>query len=232
MVKWSNNFASWFYNELIAGRTWFDWCFLLFGLCCQTAVYLLHPTTPIHLVAGITGIISVYLCAQGKIAMFLFGIINIVTYIVISYHQRLYGEVAINGFYFACQAIGIYNWARHYQQSDDQHNSHLVARHLSVKIWYAIIFAALLGSLATGYYLDHYTNDSDPYFDAFTTVPAFFAEIMMVLGMAQHWYFWIMIDIGCIWMWLRAGNYSMAMLKTFWLLNCLYGLYHWNRKEP
>lgn len=223
--------GKWLYDELLAGRSWFDWAFLALGLICQTVAYMAHPTTSVHLVAGITGIISVYLCAQGKISMFIFSVLNIVTYIAISYQQRLFGEVAINAFYFACQAIGIYTWARHYQQADAQKSGHLKARFLSSGIWYAIIFASILGSLATGYYLDQYTTDSDPYFDAFTTVPAFFAEIMMVTGIAQHWYFWIVIDIASIWMWLRAGDYSMAMLKTFWLLNCVYGYYQWTKNK-
>lgn len=221
----------WLYNELVAGRSWFDWLFLLFGLTCQTAAYIANPGTPIHLVAGITGILSVYLCAQGKISMYAFGIVNIVTYALIAYDQRLYGEVAINAFYFSCQAYGIYNWARHYQQKDNEHEAHLISRELSPTAWYTIIVVTLVGSLLTGYFLSQYTNDSDPYFDAFTTVPAFFAEILMVIGFAQHWYFWILIDIGCIWMWLRAGNYSMAVLYAFWCLNCVYGLWHWRKKD-
>lgn len=221
--------GKWLYDELLAGRSWFDWAFLTLGLICQLIAYIHSARQPIELIAGLFGIISVYLCAQGKISMFLFGIINILTYAVVSYRQQLYGEVAINLFYFSAQLYGIWNWRRHYREADNQQSGHLVARSLRLSVWLSLIALAIVASLGTGYYLDHYTEDSDPYFDAFTTCPAFIAEILMVMGFRQQWYLWFLIDIGCIWMWLRAGNWPMATLKMFWCINCIYGYIQWSK---
>lgn len=219
----------WLYNELWAGRSWFDWCFLVLGLLCQVLAYCFSQHDPVALVAGLFGIISVYLCAQGKISMFLFGVVNVLTYMVVAYRQQLYGEVAINMFYFMAQIYGVWNWRRHYRQADSHQSGHLTARVLSWTVWIALLVFSVAASMFTGYYLQHYSSDSDPYFDAFTTMPAFVAEILMVMGFREQWYLWFLIDIGCVWMWLRAGNWAMAFLYTFWCVNCVYGYVKWTR---
>lgn len=215
------------YKEFVAGRSLFDWCFMLTGICLQIMVYVLAKDEPLALLAGLTGVISVCLCAQGKISMYLFGVVNIITYIVIAYRQRLYGEVAINAFYFSMQMLGILTWSRHYASGEEEKSSHLRARTLNNKVFLTLVLLTLLASVGTEYGLKTWTNDSDPYFDAFTTVPAVLAEVLMVLGFRAHWWLWLFIDMGCIWMWLRAGNYSMAALYLFWCVNCIYGLINW-----
>lgn len=224
--------GTWIYNELIAGRTIFDWAFLGLGLFCQILAYICDMKAPIVLITGLAGILSVYLCAQGKISMFAFGIVNVLGYMWISYQQRLYGEVAINMFYFTAQIYGIWNWRRRYRRQSGQSeegSGHLATRTLSWAVWISLIVLSVAGSLLTGMYLQTYTTDSDPYFDSFTTIPAFVAEILMVMGFREQWYLWFLIDIGCILMWLRAGNLPMAILYGFWCINCIYGFVHWKK---
>ena len=98
-------------------------------------------------------------------------------------------------------------------------------------VLYLVVAAVLVGSLITGWLLAHYTDDSDPYLDAFTTIPAIAGQILMVSGYREQWFFWFCIDVGCVWLWVRAGNWSMAALYAFWCANCIYGYINWKRLE-
>jgi len=219
------------HEELIAGRTTFDYIFLALGLVIQFLVFCIAPTQPIMIVSGIAGIFSVVLCSQRKISTFAFGFLQVITYLIICYNQRLYGEVGINIFYFFSMLYGVYVWKNRYQRNDQTGETELHTRRLKPVFWLATIAFAVLGSWLTGWGLEHYTDDSDPYLDAFTTIPAIVGQILMVLGYREQWFFWFCIDIGCVWLWLRAGNWSMAALYAFWCLNCIYGFLHWSKKS-
>lgn len=217
------------HSEFIAGRTAFDWCFLLTGLAIQVLVFCLDPSAPIMIVSGIAGIFSVILCSQGKISTYLFGFVQVTTYLFIAFRQRLYGEVGINVFYFVSMIYGVYAWLQRYHVDEKTGSSGLKTRKLSVGWWIGTIVAVLVGSILTGWLLTRYTDDSDPYLDAFTTIPAIAGQILMVLGFREQWFFWFCIDVGCVWLWLRAGNWSMAALYAFWCANCINGFYHWSK---
>lgn len=217
------------HSEFVAGWSTFDRCFLLAGLVLQIVVFWLAPSAPIIIVSGIAGIFSVVLCSQGKISSFGFGFLQVVTYMIIAYRQRLYGEVGINIFYFCSMIYGVYEWAKHYETNENTGSAELQTRKLSVLHWVVLIVTVTVGSILTGWLLETYTNDSDPYLDAFTTIPAIAGQMLMVFGYREQWFFWFCIDVGCVWLWLRAGNWSMAALYAFWCLNCIKGFYHWTK---
>lgn len=223
--------AQWLYQEFIAGRTLFDYAFLLLGLAIQILVFCLVPDEPIMIVSGIAGIFSVILCSQGKISTFVFGFVQVVTYLVISYRQQLYGEVAINVFYFLSMIYGVWCWRRRYRMDDTANSASLKTRSLSIVHWIILTLVVVACSVLTGWGLSVWSNDSDPFFDAFTTVPAIPAQLLMVLGYREQWFFWFCIDVGCTIMWLRAGNWSIMMLYAFWCVNCIYGWLRWTQSQ-
>ncbi len=217
------------YSEFIAGRTAFDWCFLAAGLLLQVVVFCLSPSEPIVIVSGLAGIVNVVLSAQGKISSYFFGFIQVVTYLIICYDQRLYAEVGLNMYYLITIFAGIYAWRRRYRVNETTGSAELHTRQLSPWLWTSVIITVTLLSALSGWLLANYTNDSDPYLDAFTTVPAVAAQMLLIFGYREQWFIWFIIDLGCIWLWIRAGNWSMAALYAFWCLNCLRGLHHWTK---
>ncbi len=223
--------------ELVAGRTMFDWMFLLLGILVQVVVFVLQPDNPIAIVSGIAGIISVILCAQGKISTFFFGFIQISTYLYLCVVQKLYSGVAINVFYLCSQFYAIFVWSKHYRLHTDSNSvsadqsSGLVPRQLSWKMMLVFTVACLLLSALTGWLLSVYTDDTQPWLDAFTTVPAIFAQVLMMLAYRDQWVIWLFIDVLSIIMWARAGNWCMVAQYAFWCANCIYGWHHWHPKD-
>ena len=225
------------YSELVAGRSWFDWLFLSVGLSVQVVVFSLTGAGWLSVVSGVAGIFSVILCSQGKISTFFFGFIQISSYLYLSLAARLYAEVGLNVFYLLSQFYGIYVWRRRYgvdmqektrAQSDlDVVGQGLRSRHLPLWRFALLMLLTLIAALAAGYGLERLTDDSQPYLDAFTTVPAVVAQVLMVMAYREQWYIWLLIDLLSVVMWVRAGDWCLAAQYAFWCANCMYGLSKW-----
>ena len=102
-------------------------------------------------------------------------------------------------------------------------------RKLSAKVLVIISIAIVVVSVLTGYILSRYTNDSQPYLDAYTTIPALVAQVLMILAYREQWFFWFFIDILYVILWARAGDYCMLAQHVFWCINCVYGYIRWTK---
>lgn len=202
------------------------WFFLILGLLVQVLTFVLMPDNPISLVSGMLGICSVVLGAQGNILTFVFGFAQVATYTYLCCIERFYAEIAINIYYFITMIYGVYCWRNRLSNNSLQ----VQTRRLSIKLlaWGMLLIA--LFSWLTGWLLARFTDDPQPYMDAFTTVPAIAAQLLMVLAYREQWYLWLVVDVLAVVMWLRAENYCMAAQYVFWCVNCIYGYIQWTRQ--
>ena len=205
------------------------WIFLITGIALQFVAYFLPQegttTTWLSLVSGIFGIWAVVLCSQGNIWFYMFGFIQTVTAGIICWLNGLYSNFGLNIFYLITEAYGLYIW---YHRLQDRSN-HVQARFLSRRTLVMITVCVLLLSIAVGWLMSRYTNDRQPYLDAFTTVPAIVAQLLMILAFSEHWFVWLAIDILQVVLWARAGDWCMTAQYAFWCINATYGLIHWRR---
>jgi nicotinamide mononucleotide transporter len=201
------------------------WVFLVLGLLVQVITFCLMPHSPWALVSGVLGICSVVLGAKGNILTFVFGFAQVVTYTYLCCVERFYAEVAINIYYFVTMIYGVYCWRRRLSTNSLQVQTRRLSRNMLPMMSVAIV----LFSVLTGWLLGQYTDDPQPYLDAFTTVPAIVAQILMVMAYREQWYLWLVVDVLAMVMWLRAGNYCMAAQYTFWCANCVYGYIQWTK---
>ena len=202
------------------------WIFLILGLLVQVLTFVLMPDNPISLVSGMLGICSVVLGAQGNILTFVFGFAQVATYTYLCCIERFYAEIAINIYYFITMIYGVYCWRNRLSNNSLQ----VQTRRLSIKLlaWGMLLIA--LFSWLTGWLLERFTDDPQPYMDAFTTVPAIAAQLLMVLAYREQWYLWLVVDVLAVVMWFRAENYCMAAQYVFWCVNCIYGYIQWTRQ--
>lgn len=202
------------------------WFFLILGLLVQVLTFVLMPDNPISLVSGMLGICSVVLGAQGNILTFVFGFAQVATYTYLCCIERFYAEIAINIYYFITMIYGVYCWRNRLSN----HSLQVQTRRLSIKLIAWGMLLIVLFSWLTGWLLARFTDDPQPYMDAFTTVPAIAAQLLMVLAYREQWYLWLVVDVLAVVMWLRAENYCMAAQYVFWCVNCIYGYIQWTRQ--
>ena len=198
--------------------------FMIFGLMLQIFSFYYTGSSYISLISGITGIISVVLCAQRKISFYAFGFIQLFTYVWLCIDQHLYGEIAENIFYAITMIYGIFIWIKNKDKND---NTKVIPKKLQFGNLTIIYFCMVLGILGLWLFLSQHTNDSQPFMDSITTIPAIIAQVLMILAYREQWYFWLIIDIGSIFMWAIANDWNMVTQFVFWIINCIYGLNNW-----
>jgi len=213
----------------------FDFSFIAFGLLVQVVTYFItnslnpHSLTLVSLISGCLGVCSVCLAAQGNIWTYAFGFGQVLTFTWLCWTQRFYGTIAINAYYFGTMVYGIFVWKKRLRAENQESGAErrVVPRTLTPAVMIAIIAATIAASTLVGWGLSAWTDDTQPYLDAYTTVPALVAQVLMILVYREHWFIWLAIDILSVALWLRAGDYCMAAQYIFWCMNCLYGLKRW-----
>lgn len=220
-------------SQVKRSDTIFLWSFLIIGLAVQIVTYIISPQSVISLVSGMFGICSVVLCSQGRILTYIFGFGQIITYTYICYTDSLYGLIGINIFYFITQIYGIIIWRKRLYANKSEFMDAVPTRKVSWKTMVAIAVSVLALSALVGWLLATFTDDSQPYLDAYTTIPALVAQILMILAYREQWYIWFFIDVLYVVLWARAGNYCLVAQHIFWCINCVYGFYRWTKAlEP
>ena len=212
------------YNELVAGQTVGDWLLIACGLLLQIVTFLITSDSLLSLTTGILGVFSVTLCSQRKVSSFLFGVFQIGCYMLLAARQHLYGELVENGFYMLTTLVGIYTWSRNYDAADSGNS--VQSRQLSAKGWMVTSLVFIFGVIG-GYWLLRCTSDPHPLLDTVSSVPAFVAQVLMMLRYREQWIFWIVVDAIKVAMWVIQGDWCMAAQFSFWIVVCFYGLRKW-----
>ena len=91
---------SWIKKHFWNGYTLFEKLFLLSMIITQIIVFIISPDTPLNIIAGLAGVVSVVMCAKGRTMFYFVGFIQTITYLVLAWQNRFYGEVLENLFYF------------------------------------------------------------------------------------------------------------------------------------
>lgn len=214
-------------KEFLYGYSTFDRVFMLSMLALQILVYCVAPDSVLGIIAGISGVISVVLCAKCKISFYFIGFVQTITYLFLAWEARFYGEVIENIFYLVTMVWGIFVWKKNMEEQDDG-SQNVKAKKFSVNQWILSIAGTVAATLAMGYWLDS-IGSAQAYTDAATNVLAIFAQLLMVRRYREQWIWWLVIDVLCFKMWFVAENWSMVAMYVAWIINCLYGWYNWTK---
>ena len=219
--------AKWIKNEFWVGYNLFEKLFMLSMLLTQIIVFCIAPDTPLGIISGIAGVISVVLCAKGKISFYFIGFVQTISYLFLAWQNCFYGEVIENIFYLVTMVWGIFVWKKNMTQNSDG-TSDIKAKKFSVLQWVMAIVGTIVATIGMGYFLDR-IGSAQAYTDAATNIMAIFAQLLMVRRYREQWIWWVVIDVLCIKMWFVAGNWSMVAMYIAWTANCIYGWYNWSK---
>jgi nicotinamide mononucleotide transporter len=175
--------------------------------------------------SGIAGVISVVLCSQKKYAFYFWGILQLITIMIISYQTDLYGKLLENAFYLITLFVGMSIWKR------DSNSNETKVRTMD---WidyaiFGIIFLPLT-SLTSYMLISHYNPDQIA-LDTITTTIGMLAQVMLILRFREQWILWFILDVLCIALWAKDGNWCLMVQYIFWSINCIYGYFCWKYLE-
>ncbi|MBQ7877457.1 MAG: nicotinamide mononucleotide transporter [Bacteroidales bacterium] len=216
----------------------YDW-FLIVGVIASNIIYSVLSGTldVVGSIAGIAGVLCVVLVAKGSIWNYLFGIVNVSMYAYISYKAALYGDAALNAFYYVpMQFIGWWQWRKRgaamSESEADGAGVQVKARRFSWR-QRAVLAVGCAAAVIAGGFILRYFGDPQPFKDSTTTVLSIVAQALMALAFMEQWALWIITNVVSVVMWSicvargEAHAAVMVIMWIFYLLNSLNGFRVW-----
>lgn len=201
----------------------FDYGFMSLGVLLQVICFILTKDDILSFICGLSGVINVVLCSQRKMSFYLFAYIQMFTYIIIIYQNKLWGELGENIFYLVTTTVALFLWKKNYNKEENV----VEAKKFTNMDWVISGGVFILATFILYWFLLK-TDDPKPFLDAVSTVPAFIAQILLMLRYREQWVMWLIVDIATLILWISIGNIFMIMQYIFWTMNCVYGYYKWS----
>lgn len=230
MSKLSNSLKS-FIKEELTGWKRFNIVWLIFATAVILGLSIYWGDTLVSIIAAVTGVWCVILTGQGKRSAFLWGMINVIFYIIVAMQAKYYGEVMLNAFYYVpMNVVGWFAWKKHMNAEKGEVEKQRLSAKKSIIIYaitaigifgYGLVLKALGGNL--------------PYIDSMSTVVSIVAQILSVKRLTEQWVLWIVVDIVTVIMWgvnFANGGETIATLAmwSIYLINAFIMFYRWNKE--
>jgi len=177
-------------------------------------------TSLIEYLAVFSSIIYVVLAAKRMILCWLFAFIGSALFVYLCYVGELYIESMLQLFYVAMAIVGWLNWKK---SENDQLEivKWKVNEHLLNIVIIGIVAAVL------GYLFDKFTNQANPYVDAFTTCYSLSTTFMVTKKVLGNWIYWIVIDIVSIYLYAQRDYHLTAVQYGIFTIIAVFGFIAW-----
>ena len=217
-------------KKIINKFNWFEWGMIIavigftiyFSLISEgvSLTYLI-----IDGIAAISGIFCVVLCAKGRKSQYIWGLLNVIGYVIIAFINKYYGEVMLNALYYLpSQFIGYYLW----NKNSNEDNGDVKGKKLTIVQSLVLVGFITVGVLGYKLVLD-YLGGTGTLLDSASTVTSVVANALMMMRYREQWLLWIIIDAITVVMWLLVGDFIMVTMWAVYLINAFYGYYNWTK---
>ena len=205
---------------------------LLFCLSSVLGLSLYWQDSALGITAALTGMLYTVLAGKGKIACFIFGLVNTPLYAYISYRNGFYGDFTLNIYYLAMMFPGLLAWCRHQAKTSEEG---IVRTRLAPRGRIKLATGCIAGVLALWAVL-RLVGGNRPFCDAITNVLSIAAMLLTVRRSIEEWILWIIVDAVEVLMWAKAyiagsGTISVLLMWLLFLANGIYLLSLWIRIE-
>ena len=180
----------------------------------------LKATSLIEWLAVTSSITYVILVSKRLIICWCFAFVGSALFVYLGYIGDLYIESILQLFYVAMAVVGWLSW-----KNSNPENSKIqlwgVNKHLL-----NIIISGIV-SLILGFVFANYTNQANPYVDAFTTCYSLSATFMVAKKILGNWIYWIVIDLVSIYLYAQRDYNLAAVQYGVFTLLAVFGFIAW-----
>lgn len=220
-----------FIKEEITGWSKFNLIWLIFATAVILGLSIYWGDTLVSIIAAVTGVWCVILTGQGKRSSFIWGMVNVIFYIIVALKAKYYGEVMLNALYYIpMNFVGWFAWKKHMNAESGEVKKQRLPLKKGI-IVYALTAVAIAGY---GMVLKRLGGNL-PYIDSMSTVVSVVAQILSVKRLTEQWVLWIVVDIVTVIMWavnFANGGETIATLAmwSIYLINAFIMFYRWNKE--
>jgi len=192
---------------------------------------LLFKDSPVAVVSAVCGILYTVLAGKGKISCYFFGLAGSGCYSWLSFHNALYGNLALYILYYIPMEIaGILKWKKHLKKNSNE----IVKTKLSNKER-LILFVLCFIASAIAIYMIKQSGGSSPYMDGITTIFSVTGMYLTVKRCIEQWVIWMIVNGLSFFMWVNlilhgAKTFSTAIMWAFYFFAAIYFFIKWKKE--
>lgn len=179
-------------------------------------------TSIIEWLAVVSSIIYVILAAKQHISCWIFAFIGSALFVYLCYSSDLFIESILQLFYVVMAVVGWISWNKETirkQITKWSFNKHVVN----------ILISGIV-AFGLGYFFDIFTEQANPYIDAFTTCYSLSATFMVTQKILGNWIYWILIDLVSIYLYAQNGLNLTAVQYALFTLLAVVGFISWHKQ--
>lgn len=217
-------------KQFFADWTIFEKSWLVISSLLVVGLSLMWGDSLLAIFSSLAGIISVVLCAKGKIENYAFGMINAITYACLCYQAHIFGETMYNILMIPMIIIGVISWKKNMEANE----SEVKARNLTPAGWLILIVGSILAVAAYSFILKA-LGGAFALVDAASTTFSVIATLLMLARYSEQWVMWVIVNAVSVVLWAIAfinGNGSGITYLVMWiayLFNSVYGYINWRK---
>ena len=198
----------------------------MFGLVlAMLVVAYITASTPLEIVATVTGLLSVWLTARENIWAWPTGLVSVACFFYMFFEVKLYADMTLQVFFFVLSIYGWIIWLTKRGTAKVR-----PTRRINPKLAIALSISLFGFSAAWGYLLSQFTDASIPYMDAFIATLSLIAQYLLSNKVLENWYCWLLVDVLSIGMYAYKGLYALTFLYVIFLGIAALGLYSWKKQ--
>jgi nicotinamide mononucleotide transporter len=187
----------------------------------------IKATSGLEWLAVCTGIAYVVLVMFKHNSAWIFAFISSFIYVYISYISKLYIDSFLQLFYVVMAIYGWISWQFKAKSAENDTSFVVVVWPKSYHFLNFLISCPL--ACLIGYLFSNYTEQANPYTDAFVTVFSLVATYMVVQKVLENWIYWVIIDAGCVYLFASRSLYMTAVLYAIFCLLAINGYWVWHK---
>jgi nicotinamide mononucleotide transporter len=174
------------------------------------------------IIALISGVLGVILTILQRIWCWPAALISVVASFIEFYDQRLYGDMALQGFYFVSGIYGWWYWSKKQQEE-------FVVSFTPKTMWLILGLITVIQSVVYYFLLKKFKGDQ-VFLDAVLTAASITATYMMTKKWLENWIAWVIIDFAYILLYGIKFMWLFAILYLVFTVMAAYGFYSWKKK--
>jgi nicotinamide mononucleotide transporter len=185
----------------------------------QSIIEAIKATSFLEWTGVLLGVGYVIAITYKKMIAWFFALISSVIYVYLCYSTQLYLESFLQVFYVITAIYGWFKWKK------DINNHQIIT--WGTKLNLLNIFLSFVLTLTVGFIFSNYTNQANPYTDAFTTIFSLVATFMVAKKVIENWIYWIAIDAVSIYLYSSRGFYLTGILFAIYTFLAIFGFIKW-----
>ena len=183
--------------------------------------HALKETSWLERFSVICGIIQVLLSKNNKVSNYLFGILGIISGMMVLFSAGLYAEIALQIYYLVMSIYGWWFWMSN-KTAKEQPISN------TTKAEWKVVLTIVFAGFFLFYFLLQSITDSDvPVWDAWVTSTAWAGMWLLAKRKIENWILLNISNLFAIPLLIHKDLYLFAALTTFLFVIAIFGFLKW-----